>query len=250
MRTLLACTLLLSLAAADRDADQARKTKAAELAKAMASKDVETRLGAAREAARIQHASLNAPLAKLLKDKDERVRTEAITALSMREDPKDKRAGAKALVARIKPLEKGGEATREELLAIVSALHDLAQPSTIKPLLDMKSDCDTAVANARLMAVGNIPSKEAIDRLIQFSDKGRRGRRQLRSGAHKALIYATGERVSGGVDGWRRWWSENKATFNLDAAADRRVKERVENAEKNAKRKNRKGKGKKKKDDA
>ena len=248
----LLCPLFLSPAALADDERAALKTKATELAKRMASKDAEDRLSAVRESGPVYHRAIVAPLIKLLKDKDTRVRTEAITSLGLRDDPKNKKSAARALAGRLKPLE-GNEKTREELKKIVQALHDLAQPTTIKALLDMKADADPGVARARSMAVGNIPSKEAIERLIGHGDKGRKRKRGASSGITQALAYATQEKVKGGIEGWRKWWKENKATFDVDAAAEARANKRAKAKEKSEKRKDRKGKGKgkrKKKDDA
>jgi len=225
--------------------DRELKAKAEELVKSMASKDVEERLAAVRAAARVHHRSLMGSLIRLIKDKDARVRMDAIAALGMRDDPKDKKSASKALYARLKPLD-GKEETRTELLGVIGALHDLAAPNSIRPLLDgITAKSDPAVVSARLMAVANIASKEAIERLIKFGDMGRRGWNRHKKSCWAALRYATGASVKGGVDQWRDWWRENKSSFDLEAAAERRTKQRVEQQEK-ASRKKKKRKGRKK----
>ena len=234
----LLCPVLLA------EEDRALKEKATELAKRLVSKDPETRLGAVRESGTVHHRAVVSPLIKLLKDRDDRVRLEAIVSLGMRDDPKNKKSAAKALAGRLKPLE-GNEKTRKELLKIIQALHDLAQPVTIKALLDMKSDADRNVARARTMAVGNVASKEAIERLITHGDKGKRQRSKKGRGTTEALAYATQEQVRGGVDQWRKWWKENKATFDVELAAEKRANKRAEDKQKAEKRKQRKGRKKK-----
>ncbi|MHC4958399.1 MAG: HEAT repeat domain-containing protein [Planctomycetota bacterium] len=246
---ILSLALLLSAAAWADEAAKAAQAKADELTKTMASKDAEERLSAVREAARNQHKSLVSPLTRLLKDKDVRIRYEAIAVLGLRLVPKDKKTAAKALNARLVPLSKKVQ-DQEELLKVVSALHDLAQPSSIKPLLDMKADTDRDVAVARAKAVANVPSKEAIERLIQFGYKDRRGASRTVRTANLALTYATGEKVRGGIEGWRKWWSDNKASFDVEAAAEARLKSRMEKAAKDAKKEERKRRKRKKKDGA
>ena len=227
--------------------DPELKAKAAELTKSMASKDPEERLAAVRAAAKVQHRSLMGSLIRLVKDKDPRIRKDAIAALGLRDAPKDKKSASKALFARLKPLDaklEGSEETREELLAVITALHDLAQTNSIKPLLDgIKATSDPGVVSARLMAVANIPSKESIERLIKFADMGRRGWNRHRKSCWAALRYATGAKVKGGLDQWRDWWRQNKSSFDFEEAAERRTRQRVERSEKAGKKK-RKGRKK------
>ena len=88
--------------------------------------------------------------------------------------------------------------------------------------------------------------KEAIERLIQFGYKDRRGSSRTVRTATQALAYATQEKVCGGIEQWRKWWSDNKATFDVEAAAEARAKARAKQAEKDAARKERRRKRKEK----
>ena len=104
----------------------------------------------------------------------------------------------------------GCPADREELLRVIDALRLLQQPASIKPLLD---DIDLHMefdeVEARMYAVANVPHAEAIERLIQFLAKGRRGgsdMKKQRDAAQKALQYATGQRFGHDPDRWRAWW--------------------------------------------
>jgi HEAT repeat protein len=250
MRPILMLALLGSLAVAGNDeAEKAARQEAEALCKRLGDKEAGERLEAARTAASNHHALLTAPLTRLLKDKDARVRFAAISALGLRNDPKAQKKAASALAARLRPLE-GKEERTEELTAVIQALHDLAQPSTVKALLDIKSGANPDVARARAMAVANVPSKETIERLIQFGYKDRKGSGQTRKLATAALAYATQTKVRGGVEQWRQWWSDNKDTFDVDAAAEKRASRRIEQKEREAKRKERKKRKPKKKDGA
>jgi HEAT repeat protein len=246
-RTILVLALLALAVPAEED--KALREAASELAARMRSKDPEERLAAARETAMNQHHLVLAPLVKLLRDKDKRIREAAISSLGLRDDPKAAKQAASALASRLRPL-AGKEETREELLSVIQALHDLAQPVSMKALLDIKSGTDREVMRARAMAVANVPSKEAIDRLIQYGYKDRRGSDSTRRIAIQALGYATQVRLRGNFEEWRRWWSDNKDGFDVDAAAEARANKRAEQAakaekkaERERKRRERKKKG-------
>ena len=129
---------------------------------------------------------------------------------------------------------------------MITALHDLAQPSSIKPLLSMDSTTPREVRAACAMAVGNVPSKEAIDRLIQYGYKDRRGSGRTRDLATKALAYATQEKVKGGIEAWRKWWSENEDDFDPIAAAEKRQQARAAAEEKQRRKEERRNRKKKK----
>jgi len=221
MRRTILIPLLVAVAAADETADE--KQQADLIARKMASNDDGIRIDGLREAISNQHASLLAPLTRALKDRDPAVRIAAVEALAAREDEAQRKKAASALVGRLKILEKKDEETpSEEIKKVVTALHDLAQPSTIKALLSIPHDSDRGLARDRLMAAANAPSKEAIDRLIQFGSSGSRRQRWRRQMTILALRYATQEQVSGGIDEWRKWWKENRRAFDTEVAAKRR----------------------------
>jgi len=67
--------------------------------------------------------------------------------------------------------------------------------------------------------------------------------------ATEALAYATQERVKGGIEAWRQWWSDNKKSFDPVAAAEKRKESRAKAEEKQARREARKNKRKKNKGD-
>jgi HEAT repeat protein len=245
MRPILLCLLVAApLTAGDTDESG---PDVADVAKQLRSKDSNEVIAAARTAATIQDAKVLSPLIHLLRDKNPAVRTAAIEALALRTEAKQKKGAAQALAARLGPLSTKEE-DRAELLAVIKAMHDLAQPATIKALLDIKSGTDREVARARAMAVGNVPSKEAIERLIQFGYKDRRGTDATRRVATEALAYATQERVKGGVEQWRQWWSENEKTFDPVAAAEKRKETRAKAEEKQARREARRNRQKNKGD--
>jgi hypothetical protein len=221
MRLLLA----LSLLAAPED-----------IAGRLASDDSSAVIEACREAAASDEPALTAPLTRLLKHDNPAVRKAAIEALALRRPAEERKKAAQALALRIAPL-AAKEETKEECLAVVNALHDLAQEVALKPLLDgIGPDDDRDIARARMRAAANIPSKEAIEELIHLGSAGRRGGAQWRVAAVvDALRYATQERVEGSIEAWRHWWTENKKTFDADIAANKRADARLRETERRAK---------------
>ena len=225
--------------------------------KALADKEPRVRLAAAHAAAGLQDKKLTAPLLKLLKDDVTEIRVAAAGALRGREDVKARKAAARGMAQLLRGLDREpsqDQLEREALL--VPVLHDLAQPISIKTLLDIHTDAPNEPIKERLFAVANVPAPEAIEALINYSAR-RRGGDGHRNLAHLALRYATGQRFGRDPDTWRAWWREAKDGFDFEGQAQRRAEERSraqQKEEQKAERKRRqrdkpKKKGKKKKED-
>ena len=216
------------------------KAQAAELAEAFRSDSIEIRVKALEAAATVQHDSLLRPLAKLLADGELSVREGAIRALAARESSSARKKASSSLAARLPRLAKDAAAV-DELLLVVEALGTLAQPSAVKPLLDhITLDTDIEIVRARFMAVAEIPDKKAIEGLIDFLAKGRRGGAgPQREAARKALQYATGanperdnRKAGRDADRWRAWWRENERDFDFAAVKAAREEEAAAQAAK------------------
>lgn len=246
----------LPTALAEEDAREPdEKTQAAALIAAMKDKDPEVRAEAAEKAAANQHASLTSPLVRLLADSELGVRHGAMKALGTRQERAARKKAAGALSPKLKRLGKH-PADRDELMRVIDTLRLLQQPSSIRPLLDgIDVDMETDEVKARMDAVAAVPDPEAIERLIQFLAKGRRGGlRPQRQAAAKALQWATGQRFGHDPDQWRAWWREYGKDFSFEAVAEEREAAAREKREKEEARKKRKEdrekkrKGKKKPD--
>lgn len=214
------------------------------LIKALASDDAKERYDAAAKAKDVQDAKLLKPLAAALKDDIHEVRVAVMEALGARTGAEDRKAAAAALHKVLGPLSKKAD-YQPELLVALRAVHDLAQPSSVKPLLeDIDVHTDREVVDARLMAVANIPTPDAIDALIQFMSRGRKGGEEShRASVQKALLYATGERQRNDPDAWRAWWKDARKTFDFEAAAENRNAAREKQDRRNEKRQGKGGKG-------
>ena len=244
-RSLIAASLALILAAPSAFADdEARpvdpKAQAAELIAAFKSDSPELRVKAVQAAKDNQHSSLTSPLVKMLSDKEWGVREAAMEALAAREDKAAKKKASSSIASRLRRLSKDPDAT-DELLQAIDALGTLAQPAAVKPLLDdITLETDIQIVRARFMAVAEIPDKKAIEGLIDFLAKGRRGGAgPQRDAARKALQYATGadapreHRQSGkDADRWRAWWRENEKHFDFEAVKAARAQAEAEAAAK------------------
>nr|MDJ0973934.1 HEAT repeat domain-containing protein [Planctomycetota bacterium] len=140
----LALTALLAgpAGAEERVAEITPEEAAEALAEQMRSKDPEARLEAAEAARTNECASLTSPLIKLLGDKSPIIRVAAVDALGARMDKAGRKKAAATLAGRVNRLEKKAE-DREELLATLEALRELAQPGPIKGLIGgIKTDSD------------------------------------------------------------------------------------------------------------
>jgi HEAT repeat protein len=213
--------------AAKNDAAKADTSK--QIAKQLSDKNDQQVLGALLEASGNQSKTLTSPLIKLLKNKNAAIRESAIACLGGRTEASSKKRAAISLASRLKPL-GDKSTTKPEMLLVVQALHDLAQPTTIKALLDSPNSEERDVRQARAMAVANVPSKEAIERLIQYGYKDRRGEARTRDIATKALKYATQDTGKRGIEGWRKWWKENEREFDVVGAAEKRTEAREKKA--------------------
>jgi len=170
---------LIVLADAKPDADA--------IAAGLASKEDTVVLNALTAAVEDQSPSLASPLCKLLKHRNPAVRQAAIEVLGGRTEKRARSKAAGALCARLGPLVDKHEENGEELDKLLTALHDLAQEKSIKPLLGLKSTAPREIREKAAMAVANVPDKEAIERLIQYGYKDRRGSGRTRDIAVMSL---------------------------------------------------------------
>ncbi len=233
----LVIVFLAILPACPAVADGAPELTTAEgIRKALVDREAGTRLLAARAASEVQDKKLTSPLVKALKDDVREVREAAIESLRLREG-KERAPAARGLAARLPRYLREGSSAEEHAL-VIQALHDLAQPSTIKALLDVPVTFDRTLIKARAMAVANVPDAEAIESLIQFGSRGRRGA-GFRDITRDALNYATGQRFRTNPDEWRRWWREAKKHFDFPAAFAAREEARAAKADKERRREER-----------
>lgn len=190
----------------------------------------EVRLEAVKQAKVLEDPRLVPALGKLLRAPEEDVRVGAMAALGARGTPETKKKAAAALIERLKPLDATLEkdATRKpEMIALCKALHDLAQPSSIDPLLDgIEFREDLEVVEARAMAVANVADVKAVDGMIDLMGRRHRDGTGIRAVLSKALYYATGAKLGNDADAWRSWWKDAKVHFDFEAAAEQRAKAR------------------------
>ena len=124
MRTLIALSVLALPLMAEESLDRSLDAKA--IAKQITSKDPDEAIAGIRAAANVRDSVVTSPLIKALKSKFQPVRKAAIESLARRKNRADQKKAARALAARLGRLGQKEE-TRDELTAVVQALHDLAQ---------------------------------------------------------------------------------------------------------------------------
>jgi HEAT repeat protein len=200
---------------------------AAHLAESLKAKEPAARLAAAQQAKSLQDEKLVAPLVALLDDADAAIRRAAIDALANRLAAEAQKKASAALAAHLTKVSKRTDAELEQV-ATAQALGTLAQPAAVDALMSgIGTDSSAEVVEARLTAVANIPTADAIESLIQFLAKQGRGQNgPQREACRQALRAATGENLGNDPDKWRAWWRDAKETFDFDAAVRRRAAER------------------------
>ncbi|MFV1959555.1 MAG: hypothetical protein ACC662_09110, partial [Planctomycetota bacterium] len=148
---LLVLAIVLPVAARAGEEEAPDLTSPAAIRKALGNRDPAVRLQAAQAASGVQDHLLTAPLVSRLSDRERAVRMAAILALRSRTAEKERKAAALGLARRLPTYLKEG-ADVEEHLAVIQALHDLAQTATIKALLDVPVTAGRRIMKARGMA--------------------------------------------------------------------------------------------------
>lgn len=238
LRALLAVVVVASsavprLARADTPTDvaEAARKEATALAERLKSKDPAELKAALGDAAKHQHPLVTTALCRLVGDVEGSVRDALAAALVGRTELDGRKAAARAIEARVERIQKSDDDLTERI-AWIGVLHDLAQPSSLRVLaaetgLDRSAD----ELAARLRAIANLPSADAIEAIIQFRSSGNRRGQPDPTGAQRgrlardAFRYATGVDVGHDPDAMRAWWKDHAKTFDFDAAAERRAKE-------------------------
>jgi hypothetical protein len=212
----------------DPKAEAEREKKVTALVERLKAADAAERRAAATQAASEQDAKVTAALVTALTDADGQVRRAVVAALAARTEAAGKKDAADALLARVARLVQWAD-MQDELIAVLGALHDLALPTLVRPLADGVDleRREPAILEARLRAIANVPTAEAITSLIDLMAKGGRGNAWWKRSVREALMYATGEKFGPEADAWRKWWKEHGKDFDFAAAAARRAKERA-----------------------
>lgn len=212
-----------------KEAEAAAAKEAAALVERMKSSDLDVKHPAMAEAKTVQHPTVTAQLARALSDPDELTRLAALEGLAARTTPEGRKAAATAIAARLPRLAEAPKLHDEHLRAI-AILHDLAQPVALKALAArLGLDVEPEELAARLRAIANLPTAEAIETIIDFRATGgnRGGRSELgyrRRFAREAFTYATGTDAGQDPDAMRAWWKAHEKGFDFAAAAAERAK--------------------------
>ena len=212
-----------------KEAEALAAKEAAALVERMKASDLDVKHPAVAEAKSVQHPTVTAQLARAISDPDELTRLAALEGLAARTTAEGRKAAATAIAARLPRLTEAPK-LRDELLRAIAVLHDLAQPVALKALAaHLGLDVEPEELAARLRAIANLPTHEAIETIIDFRATGgnRGGRSELgyrRRLAREAFTYATGTDAGQDPDAMRAWWKEHEKGFDYAAAAAARAK--------------------------
>jgi HEAT repeat protein len=200
---------------------QEQATEAAgELKKARLSRDDQLMIATIEDYAGVVHSDVIRELSKFLRYTAERVKIAAIDALGWTKHP-DALKQLHRYYRRNKDLSKQEEIFAHTLKAIGRHGHK----SSIQVLKDSPFKGLTLESGkARIMGLGNIRERDAVEELIKgMRLAGGNPRRSRRYGEPRfsewfriAMTVLTGEDHGFAKEDWEKWWRENKRTFRVD----------------------------------
>ncbi|MBK7643156.1 MAG: HEAT repeat domain-containing protein [Planctomycetes bacterium] len=195
--------------------DPARvKTAVAELEKAAKS-------DSAPERARVLLAQGNVPdpavvklVARALRDKEPDVQRAAIEALRFVAHP-DALKELQSAAREEKPLRK----LPELHAALLRAIGQYGDPSSVRILgEDAWSDDEAPVIQARILGLGRIRTREAVDKLIDLMKSASAARLAASMPDFRlALVSESGVDRGNSPEGWQSWWNEHRSELKFDA---------------------------------
>jgi HEAT repeat protein len=188
------------------------KATVADLEKAFKDGDAPQRVKSIEAAAHVLDAEVVDRIAKALRDKESDVQKAAIEALRMMGHPsavKDLEDAAKHEPRLTKDVELHA--------AVLRALGQHGSPSSIDILADdFWSDLDERLMEARILSLGRIRSKAAVEKLIDLMKT--RGPLKIQPQMRHfriALIVLTGADQGTSQEGWLKWWNDNHGKLEV-----------------------------------
>jgi hypothetical protein len=211
--------LVPSLVALDEQPppDAARiKAAVVELDQAFESGGKDRKLEAISKAADVVDGQVAHGIGRGLKDKDQDVQRSAIEALRWMEHP-----GA---LEELHRAARGQKELRKEPVLFASLLRAVGQhghPSSIEVLTeDLWSVLEGNVIRARILGLGRIRTKKAVEALIgMMKVTGRERIQEAMPDFRLALVELTGVDKGLSQQYWQDWWNENRGRFEVEPVA-------------------------------
>lgn len=178
---------------------------------ALKGKDPAAAIEALRRHGRVGEAVVARAAAAGLQHKDLEVRKAAARALRFNEAPE----ATDALVQAVRD-KKAMEET-SYAVELYMAIGQKGDPRTLPVLTDhlVVDNGGNRVTQARILALGQIRDKRAVEAILDFMVAGRgRVRFPYEAQCNLSLAVLTGEDL-GGRDSWMRWWNDHKATLKV-----------------------------------
>jgi HEAT repeat protein len=189
------------------------------LKEGLKSKDPEERAAAIETFGYVQSDKVSRAVAKALRDREDRVRLEAIEALGWATD-KDALRQLHRLYQRDKKL----RSDETVFTALLKAIGRHGDDSSVKVLIDSPfKGLTIATGQARIYGLGNIRSNDSVEELIKAMRLGGGETRGGRSPANTrfmidmrvALYVLTGLDHGTSKEVWQGWWRDNKKKFKV-----------------------------------
>jgi len=171
------------------------------------------RIEALRLAADVPDERVVEAVAKGLRDRDAEVRKAAIESLRFLEHP----AALQALHACYR---RDRKLSKDPALGplLFRAIGQHASPGSIDVLADDAfSTTESAILQARILALANIRTPESVETLIDLMNRAGLSRLHDNMETFRlALVRLTGTDQGTSLGGWQRWWNEVKRDLEVD----------------------------------
>ncbi len=190
------------------------------LTEAHKSKDVDERAVAIEEFGGVSSPAVTRLLGKALRDREKRIRLEAIDALGWSHD--------KSALKQLHRLYRRNKKLRDdetEFTHLLKAIGRHRDKSSVDVLIDSPfKGLTIATGQARIFGIGNIRTKEAIATLIQAMSLGGgnprgnsrgAGEQRFMVDARIALLVLTGIDNGTDKDAWTQWWRKAKKKYKI-----------------------------------
>jgi hypothetical protein len=195
------------------------KAAVAELTQAFAKGKSPERIEAITKNSKVVDAAVVKCIVKGLSDDDMKVQGAAIDALRYMQHP-DAFTALQDLLKRDKT-EKKIEKDVELYTKLIKAIGQHGNKASV-PLLaeNVFGSTEYKVAEARVLALGNIRAKESVEELIgMMRTAGREKVQPYMQTFRMSLMVLTGVDQGASQDSWTTWWNEHKGDFKVPAAA-------------------------------
>jgi len=200
--------------------DRATVTRALEeLSEAFSDGDSQTRLEALQNSSGVLDPDVIAFFAKAIGDRDVQVRRAALGYLGTMRHPRALDSLHSAYRKKKKSLRKDPET----FVVLLESMGRHGSPDSIELLAEgALANLEFQVSKARILGLGNIRDRRAVEQLIALITKASRHQVQPHmQHVRMALMVLTGVDQGTSQDAWLHWWNKNKKTLEVSVEPPR-----------------------------